>query len=264
VRYRAGDFLGLTQRLGGETDVQELLVLPKVFALAVDPAGARTLCGTAPARPPQLLDPLRVLGARDYRSGDPLRSIDWRATARRTSLMVREVEPSTTPLLQIILNFQVRSAAGDRVEPDELEFAVSVAASLAAFASRRGVAVGLCGNGCVMGKALALPASRAHAHLGVLMETLARVTSRPLCPLASLLRERIRVAMGASTWLLVTDHLDHHTTMLLTDAQRRGQSIVVVSTARDDSSLGAHGALRVVRFPYHEGWWQRETLSTAA
>jgi hypothetical protein len=50
--------------------------------------------------------------------------------------MVREVEPSATRALQIVLNFQIRWPAADRVEPDELEFAISVAASVADYACR--------------------------------------------------------------------------------------------------------------------------------
>ena len=45
-----------------------------------------------------LEDPIRIAGARDYRPGDPLKRMHWKATARTGELQVRLVDPSTTAL----------------------------------------------------------------------------------------------------------------------------------------------------------------------
>jgi uncharacterized protein (DUF58 family) len=62
-------------------------------------------------------------GLRDYRPGDALRTVHWKATARRRSLVVRELEDESGPGIEIVLD---RRAAGER-----LERALSVAAMLA-------------------------------------------------------------------------------------------------------------------------------------
>jgi uncharacterized protein (DUF58 family) len=258
VRYQAGDFLGVARQHGGDNTQHELLVLPKIFKLDLGALASRQLLGRQAAQN-HLPDPLRKLGAREYRSGDPLRTIDWRATARRSSLMVREIEPSSSPALQIILSFRIHAHSADWVEPDELEFAISLAASIAAYASARGMAVGLSGNGLAQGKPLALPASRAPQQLSRVLELLAHAASRPTGPLAALLQARELSRERTSTWLVIADQLDASEQALLRDAQRRGRAVVVLLTGRAQPM----SPVRVLRAPYREGWAVRDAITLA-
>jgi uncharacterized protein (DUF58 family) len=260
VRYQTGDFLGVSHTRGGDNALSSLLVLPKIFPLQLVGLESRQLLGTRAARN-ALADPLKKLGTRQYRAGDPLRAVDWRATARRAELMVREIEPSTSPELQIVLDFRVREPAGDdHVEPDELEYAISLAASLAAHCSAHGMAVGLCGNGFCSGQLLALPPSRAPEQVGHVLELLARVTSRPSGTLASLLAQRDRSLQRASTWLVISEQLDLPEQALLRDAERRGHAVLVVSTQQRRTPL----PLRAVHAPYALGWSERDALRLSA
>jgi uncharacterized protein (DUF58 family) len=258
VRYQAGDFLGVARQHGGDNTQHELLVLPKIFKLDLAALASRQLLGTHTAHN-HLPDPLRTLGAREYRNGDPLRTIDWRATARRSTLMVREIEPSTSPALQIILSFRIHAHSADWVEPDELEFAISLAASLAAYASARGVAVGLCGNGSSGGRPLALPASRAPEQVGRVLELLARAGSRPTGPLAGLLQARELSLQRTSTWLIIADELEADEQALLCAAARRGRAVVVLLTGPAQNTP----PLRVLRAPYRKGWALRDAITLA-
>ena len=260
VRMRASDFLGVLPQHGGDNSVHELLVLPKIFALDLGTLSFRQLLGRVRA-PRQLLDdPLSKRGARTYRAGDPLRSVDWRASARSSSLMVRELEPSAAPALQVILDFSIHAPAGDRVEPDELEFAIGLAASIAAYADQHGMAVGLFGNGTSGGKLLALPASRARDQVACVLELLARASSRPFCPLAAVLSQLRTSATSAGTWLVITDHLTADALRLLRDAERRGQPVTVLWTG---AARPAAASLRTLHGPYSKGWWQRDALTIA-
>ena len=258
VRLLTRDFLGITRQHGGDNTQHELLVLPKVFKLELGAVASRQLTGTRAAQH-HIADPLRTLGAREYQSGDALRTVDWRASARRATLMVREIEPSSSPALQIILSFRIHADSADRVQPDELEFAISVAASIAAYASARGMAVGLYGNGSVHGKPLALPASRAPEQMGRVLELLARVSSRPSGPLVGLLRERALARQRACTWLVVADGLDAQEEARLRDAERSGRAIVVLLTGTQQP----RSLRRVLYVPYQEGWSQRDALTLA-
>lgn len=264
VRYRAGDFLGMTWQYGGDDTLNELVVLPKIFALELGPVAARQLIGAVRAPKQLLADPLNKLGAREYRTGDALRTVDWRASARRASLMVREIEASATPALQIVLNFSVHAPAGDRVEPDELEFAISLAASLAAFASAHGMAVGLSGNGLANGRLLALPASQAPEQVGRVLELLALANSRPSGPFADLLQSRDRSLQSASTWLVISDRLDARERAALRDTERRGRAVILAWTGSREDLPPLPASVRVLCASYQEGWSLRDALTLAA
>jgi uncharacterized protein (DUF58 family) len=89
-----------------------------VARVDLDPAAASAVLGTAGDQ--------RDIVAREYRQGDSLRHVDWRATAHRGELMVR-AEAATSATTSAIV-FDVRASSwGDH---DEFEWAVEAVASL--------------------------------------------------------------------------------------------------------------------------------------
>ena len=96
VRLESGDPIGYGRRTARLTDVDNLLVYPKVFALEPPDMASRMLLGDQRSSSILLGDPSRVAGVREYRAGDPLRHVDWRASARAPSLLVRVYEPTTS------------------------------------------------------------------------------------------------------------------------------------------------------------------------
>lgn len=117
-----------------------LLSLPKLLPAPVDlPAGSRS------DRPGEAPDPLKTGESeefrclRDWRPGDPLKRIDWRATARRGSPVAREFAPEF---------FRRTIVAVDSYLPDEsrspdFETAVSMAAGMIGGADRKDMKVDL-------------------------------------------------------------------------------------------------------------------------
>jgi len=51
-------------------------------------------------------DPLRLATVRDYRAGDSIRHVHWKATARRGSLQTKVFDPGATQTLIVALNTQ--------------------------------------------------------------------------------------------------------------------------------------------------------------
>jgi uncharacterized protein (DUF58 family) len=263
ARWWSGDPLGAASRHHAALETDVLLVLPKVFPLSLDRLASQLLVGPDLARRRMFPDPLRAVGSRDYVSGDPLRSVDWRATARRGALMVRELEPSTAPAVQIILDFGVHAPSGDWVEPDELELAISVAASLAAHATRRGWLTGLRGNAISAGAPLALAPSSAPGQLSRALEALARAGSRPSHPLSQLLQECARDAHERAAWIVVTTQVDERARALLESLRRRGHALLLVLIVPSGHVLSL-GKLPVRRVTYEKGWVKRDALVLAA
>jgi uncharacterized protein (DUF58 family) len=73
-------------------------------------------------------------GVREYRPGDEVRHLHWRATAHTGRLMVRELADLRQARLTVLLDTRTGS-----LSPDEFEEAVDLAASLLAAASRAGL-----------------------------------------------------------------------------------------------------------------------------
>jgi uncharacterized protein (DUF58 family) len=94
------------------------------------------------------------LSTREYRTGDAMRRVHWRATARHGELMVRQEEPGSHAEARIILDTR-RSGYSDRrvlrhhddAESAAFEFALSLAASIALDLARSGFAVELVETG---------------------------------------------------------------------------------------------------------------------
>ena len=87
---------------------------------------------------------VRVRGAgtefdslRDYVVGDDVRSIDWRATARRSAVVVRTWQPERDRRLILVLDTS-RTSAGRVGDVPRLDAAMDAALLLAALASRAG------------------------------------------------------------------------------------------------------------------------------
>ena len=94
----------------------------------------------------QVEDPTRPSGLREYRSGDSLRRIDWKATARHDAVFVRTYDASVSQRVVILLECDTTDAVW-RTQPAVLEAAVVAAASVAARSIELGFAVGIVCNG---------------------------------------------------------------------------------------------------------------------
>ena len=75
-------------------------------------------------------DPLRFAGLRDYRPGDSLRRIDWKASARRQALQSRVYEPSSTLHLLVAVNAHTLAHSWQGFIPETFERLLSVAGTL--------------------------------------------------------------------------------------------------------------------------------------
>jgi len=107
---------------------------------------------------------------RPYRPGDDLRLIHWKTSARTGELTLREAEDEDRPRLRILVEDPAPDAPPEAVEAD-----LSYAASLAAHALRRGIALQLATAEGTTGF------GQGEAHLDRILERLALYT-RPAAP----------------------------------------------------------------------------------
>lgn len=89
---------------------------------------------------------MEFLGDREWRDGDSIRDIDWRATARLDRLVVREFREEYFHRLALVLDTQARAGRASAA----FEAAVSLCASAADFAARSGYALEMLAVGSVV------------------------------------------------------------------------------------------------------------------
>lgn len=163
---------------------------------------------------------------REYRTGDDLRKIHWRSSARTGSLMVRQEErpwrAQTTVLVDVRAN--AHGTAPTELHPgvdprltSSLEWAVSAAASIGTQAIRGGRDVGFVADDRAEVERLRfVDTARFATHLATLRETV----SPDLGPVAGALRAAAR----DSALVAILGRLDPRALRMLADATPRGRS----------------------------------------
>jgi len=260
ARIRSGDPLGLHERFATMRDLERLLVYPKLFRLGALPVASRVPLGDERATLDLAGDPSRPAGVREYREGDPLRHIDWRATARVGSLLVRVFEPSAAPRVAVFLDMRTPNIGPPGGGLDVLEFTVAVGASAVADLMGRGVATGLYASGSVHGRPVAREPSSSPTALAAMLELLALASPYGPSSLAQLLAgEGGRLRRGAGVLVVAADF--GGPTLVALAALRRRLPVTAVWVATDHGRPPPTDLVDVRReVRYVDGWKQADVV----
>ena len=141
----AGDLFGMNTLLKEIDAPAEIFVWPRLLADMRQQLPSFRSQGEVSVQRWIQPDPFLVNGIRGYRTGDPERDIHWAATARLGSLQVKTHDFTSDPRLMVLINGQkTESQWGDLMdyEQEQIEYAISLAASLCVDALRRGLEAG--------------------------------------------------------------------------------------------------------------------------
>ena len=209
ARLRSGDMFGIAATERQVSDVEYLLVYPRIVDLRQlmrlweRPLGA--------SRGSRLIqdDPSRFVGLRDYRPTDPLKYIDWKATARHGKPEARIFEPAATRHMLIALNARTGDAAWQGSNRRLFERAVTVAASVAEYAMREGYTFGLVSNAVASysSKWMSVPPGTGSLQLEATLESLAMAGPFWVADLSAVLRAESGSLTSGATVVLVTSIL---------------------------------------------------------
>ncbi len=158
---------------------RSLLVYPRFTRLArLDvPTGRRYHPGGV-ALASTLGDSFEFIGNRDYREGDNIRDIDWRATARLNTPIVREYREEYFLRVAVILDTHLPPKA-DEAQKQTFERAVSICAAVSDYMARQEYIVDLFAAGPNL---YHLTAGRSIAYLDQILDILACVEESPAEP----------------------------------------------------------------------------------
>jgi len=233
VLLSSGDIFGFRNRHLEMPTQQTVLVFPRLVPLNRLPLRVARPGGELLGERRIVEDPLRLAGVRDYHSGDPVRHIHWKSTARAGQLQTKVFEPAASQHLVVFLNGQTLERAFEGVLADYFETVIMVAASLANAGLEARHPVGLYTNNSVLdtSRRVRLPASRHATQLVRILETLAQLTLFTMMPLDQLLRlEAPNLPFGASVVAVSAVVNDAILTALL-DLRAAGHPVALIVIA---------------------------------
>jgi len=251
---RAGDIFGLYDREKRFESPDALWIYPKIVHLNNLQLAAKVPFGYVRTKERIFEDPSRLVGVRDYQSGDSTRHIHWKATAATGTLQVKRFEPAISIESQIFLNLNRDEYTQERTIPAS-ETAIVTAASIANYLIEKRQTVGLSSNGqdplTEEAFKITIPPRRGEAQLMQILDVLARVELSKHLSFADLLhQDRLQLTWG-STAIIISGHAGDalfdnmllmkrsgfHVMLILMDSQT---PFAIVKQRAEDVGIEAH------------------------
>ncbi|HVC35492.1 MAG TPA: DUF58 domain-containing protein [Chloroflexota bacterium] len=269
-----GDVFGLNDRHQDFSAGAQLTVYPKI--LPIDELGLPSKSPFGHLRTRQLLyeDPSRVIGVREYQSGDSLRNVNWKVTASSGRLQVKKLEPAMTLETVVLLNLNTTEYNRSYVYSAS-EMAIVVAASIANHLASLRQEVGLLTNGIdpadphVGALAGYLP-RKGRAQLASILELLGRVTVVAEQPFLPALRAEVKRLPWGATLVVVTPRETEELLETALPLRRAGFNVVLiyVDYPNPEPFEAAHQRAAMLGMRAHRVWreedvdvWRRQVQS---
>lgn len=217
---------------------RQLLVYPRFRPLArlSLPTGRRYQPGGV-ALASQLGESFEYLGNREYREGDNVRDIDWRATARVGRPIVREWVEEYMLRVAVLLDTHIPAKLPRKVAErrrESFERAVEVAAAVSDYMAREDYLVDLFAAGPNL---YHLTAGRSLAYLDQILDILACVEENPAQPFDTLEPQIAELLSRISTVICVLLDWDEPRRAFVQRLQEQGVAVKVIILRDDPCTL---------------------------
>jgi len=276
LRIVRSEALGLALRESIVGSAQPFVVTPRAVPLESDVLDAFGAGGSSPVAHATAGSGTDDVIPRDYRPGDAMRRVHWRASARSGELMVRQDEQNTDPHAWILLESRASRVldrpAGDgrraRGDGDRLEWAVSMTASLAVHLLDRGFETHLVETGA--GPDVQHSEDEREVAHDVLLRLAELVPSGESADAAARIAGEMREAGGVRPVFAVLTRLreeDLDALSSLASHARPAIAFLVEGTAEEEaalSSLGWYPVATTSRTSIEEAWSEALALRAIA
>ncbi|MNN16019.1 hypothetical protein D3C81_1291440 [compost metagenome] len=166
--------------------------------------------GELPVRRWIIEDPFLTAGIREYRPGDPLGNINWKATARTGELQVHKRDYTADHRLMIYLNLETSDSMWRTViEPERIEMGIRYAATVAEHALRSGLAAGFASNARLAdgpNEPIRIEPHTSSDQLTLLLETMARMVLDRTASMIRMLEIEIEAGATDTDYLIISCH----------------------------------------------------------
>jgi uncharacterized protein (DUF58 family) len=233
---RSGDPFGFVEQQGEMPGTAQLIVYPQLFDLERLGIPTRRPFGDLKARERLFDDPSRFGGVREYRAGDPINRMHWKASAAAGVLQTKIFDPSVNDGLALFVNAWSYEYAWEGIDPVSYERGYSVAGSIAAWAAQQEIACGLYVNGVASGwgRILRLPPMRGEGMLQTVLEGLARVVPVGALPIHAMIEEELSSLGYGTSIVIISRAVSDELAAAALRAQRSGRPVSLILTGGPD------------------------------
>lgn len=262
ARIRSGDLFGFFRREIKIQQVDYLTVYPKIVPLEKLGIPSKQPLGDIRTRRYLFQDPILTLGVRDYHSGDSLKRIHWKSTARLGRLQTKVFEPTTTIDMGIFLDVRTMKPPFWGTVPQLLEMAIIAAASIAQYAMTAGYRVGLYVNQKKRfpDEPMRIPPSQHSDQLLHILEALAQVHPSESMPITRLVMQESRTLPWGSTLVVISAMPTDTLYSTLLKMKRAGRTVALILVGGSEPAISQDG-LTVYHIRDDVVWSDLETLS---
>jgi uncharacterized protein (DUF58 family) len=274
-----GDLLGLHRSFRIANQPSYLTVLPKLTVLEGIEVSSRRPMGEMKVEDRVLEDPTLMTGLREYRAGDPINRVHWKATARTGTLHTRVFQPTCVQGAMLLLDMH-ESTNPQKHEPVRTDLAVSAAASIAHWLYQNAEPFGLVSNGRDAAERMrelnkkglysdrtsataniemrsqsdrlnpvVLGANRTPEHFAEIHRMLARLERTDGLKLDQLLIETESRLPKLLSLIAIVQRVDEAGLLALEMMRRRGYALTVMLNCHQDEYLDHAGTLIAARLP---------------
>lgn len=245
VRYHSGDIFTLFTIEREHRYLDTLIIYPQVWPLETLELPAKEMFGEIKVQRSLFADPIKTQGIRDYQPQDRFRDVHWKATARKGDLQTKVYDPTSGMNVVVFLNVATFEKHWMGFDPQLLERAISVAASICSFAAEQKWGIGAYANGAVPGsdQPIRVAPGRAPDQIVRILEALAAVTEFATGSIELLMHKESRRLPWASTLVLVTAVITDDLLVALMRLRQAGRKITLISLAEDPPPREMKGIL---------------------
>ncbi|HZK26379.1 MAG TPA: DUF58 domain-containing protein [Thermoclostridium sp.] len=144
----ARSITGAMSAVKDETTDAKLYVFPRILVMSEMNFPSHSWQGDNVVRRWIMEDPFIHAGIREYTLSDPMKNINWKASARFGTLQVNQYDPTAQHRLMILLNVDTKLNQWTVTdEPERVEYGISVAATIFEHAFKNVIEAGFGSNG---------------------------------------------------------------------------------------------------------------------
>lgn len=242
IRLKTGDPLGLIEKEVQIPVEDKIVVYPKYVELLYKPFEHQFDQGMTASKERVQRDTSMVSGVREYQPGDRFSWINWKATARRNDIMVKEFEQRQSHDILIMM---------DCAPDSRFEIAVSFTASIIRAILRKGAQVGLITSSH---DRIAFPIKGGDSQQQQLLYHLAKITDNSQAPFEKVIEAEVFLNHHHSNLLLVTAQLSKGLVERAGRYSQKGGLVTIFlikkeeeSTSKDELGLKSSAAAKGIR-----------------